>query len=215
MVKKSAKKCVPLIAGGMPSDGKTRGGTKYKESAMAPFARHFRERLFYLRECLRRLEWIRKYANDELKEGVWQQDIEVYERMIVVMLRTFCCESKREKKNYTIQNFISRQRAGLDSDIEYIEGILNEDVFKDLQNRIHSLRDSIKIVTDHYLCHADNFERYNLDGEIGLQYATWTESNSKEIMELMFKGGEKSCINRLVSAIGNVFARISIVDSVM
>jgi hypothetical protein len=41
--------CLPVVNGQAESEGKQRGGEKYKESSRSPFAKHFSERLYELR----------------------------------------------------------------------------------------------------------------------------------------------------------------------
>lgn len=206
---------LPVVNGQAGSEGKQRGGEKYKESFRSPFAKHFSERLYELRELLKRHDWISRHFNDDAKDGAWTQDLEVYERYIIVLLRAICCESpKLHKKNYTIQSFIERQFAGHQGDASYISETLNAPVFRDIVGIEHNLRDTIKIVADRYLCHMDNFEPYNLNGEIDLP-KTWTADNINEMIRILFAGGDDAPVRRLINAMGLVFARISIAGSIV
>lgn len=207
--------CLPVVNGQAESEGKQRGGEKYKESSRSPFAKHFSERLYELRELLRRHDWISRHLNNDADDGAWAQDLEVYERYIIVLLRAICCENpKLLKKNYTIQSFIERQFAGQQGDVLYISEILDAPVFQDVAGVEHNLRDTIKIVADRYLCHMDNFEPYNLNGEIGLP-KTWTADNINEMIRILFAGGDGAPVRRLIKAMGMVFARISIAGSIV
>ena len=60
----------------------------------------------------------------------------------------------------------------------------------------------------------DNFEPYNLNGEIDLP-KTWTADNINEMIRILFAGGDDAPVRRLMNAMELVFARRSIAGSIV
>ena len=207
-------KNLPVISGRNSRNSPTsKAGSKFKEFTKAPFAVHFSQHLFCLRNRLRRLHWIEKHINNEDVSGAWDEDIDVYKDMVLVGLRSLCAGEK-EKSNYTIQAFTMRQVAADEGDRKHVCELLDAPVFLDADGKVVSLWEAIKILTDKTICHYENFEKYNLDGELNLEAATWEPEQIDQIKELIFKGGEDSFVEQLIFRVSEVYARMKFVDAV-
>lgn len=125
--------------------------------------------LFY--EKLRLLEYInnfnihfslllRRYKRFKEINTIGNNDIDVitYLDMIVVQLRAMCIENERYKNNYTAQTLL--KKIGKEELATRIDEMLDQEfscIWEDF-----SIKKSIKVLADEFICHYDNFDGVNL-----------------------------------------------------
>jgi len=113
--------------------------------------------------------FVRRYIRfKELENSVTYGEFDycTYFDMLIVHIRAMCIESPNLKSNYTIQNMLRRidkpeLAQKIDDELEkpLIEALID----KDTENPL-TLRKAIKILSDGFICHYDNF-----DGEKDIQ----------------------------------------------
>lgn len=123
-----------------------------------------------------------RYKELEENATIDNFDYSTYFDILVVQIRAMCIENELLKNNYTVQNVLRRigeEKLAEKIDFE-LERPLSEIFVDKSTGKPITLRNSIKMLADKFICHYDNF-----DGEKDVQreIAISIEANLKNIVK--------------------------------
>ena len=107
-------------------------------------------------------------------------DLTVYVDLLLVHIRAMCIENEKYCDNYTAQNFL--ESIGRKDLAENINNVLSKGFWAHQDEGSRSVRDSIKICSDKYICHHDSIN-INDHTEIEITFARLNNPIFKHNME--------------------------------
>ena len=115
--------------------------------ALSEFIDHFNVHYMLLLRRYKRFRKIDDISNTDI-------DVITYFDMILVQIRSMCIENEGLKKNYTVQNLL--RKVAEPELAEKLDDMLNEEFLTGVTD--FTIKRAIKILTDGFICHYDNFD---------------------------------------------------------
>lgn len=160
--------------------------------SLTMFETHFNEFVSRFDRYMEILKFYWSHRDNEV-----YKDLTAYVDLLLVHIRAMCIENERYGDNYTAQNFL--ESIGRKDLAENINNVLSKGFWANQDDGSLSVRESIKICSDKYICHHDS---------ININDHTEIETTFARLNDPMFKHNMEYICTQIIKNISSGFAHL-------